>query len=146
MAKKRIGDPWMPAAKFSRTLKGISLNLLVTDIDASVAFARTVLQAETVYADPDFAVLTRNGANWILHADHTYDKHPLVGFVSNLEGRGAGAEFRVHELDPDAAEQRARDAGYTILAGAADKGHGLREAYILDPDGYCWVPDVPVTG
>ncbi len=106
--------------------------------------AKTVLQAETVYADSDFAVLARDGANWILHADHTYDKHPLVGFVSNEEGRGVGAEFRIHELDPDAAEQRARDAGYTVLAGAADKGHGLREAYILDPDGYCWVPDVPV--
>lgn len=144
MAKKRIGDPWMPAADYSRTLQGLSLNILVADIAASVAFAKTVLLAEVVYEDPDFAVLTRDGASWILHADHTYDSHPLVGFVSGTEGRGAGAEFRIHSLDPDAAEQRARDAGYTILAGAADKGHGLRESYILDPDGYCWVPDVPV--
>lgn len=29
-----------------------------------------------------------------------------------------------------------------ILAGAADKPHGLREAFILDPEGYCWVPTV----
>lgn len=52
----------------------------------------------------------------------------------------------MHELDPDATAQRAWDAGYTILTGAADKGHGLREAYALDPDGYYWVPDIPVAG
>ena len=146
MAKMRIGDPWMPAADYSKTLKGVTLNLLVSDVPASVAFAEIVLQAETVYSDPDFAVLRRCDANWVLHADHTYDNHPLSGFVAGLNGRGAGAELRVHDLDPDDAESRAREAGYTILAGAADKGHGLREAYILDPDGYCWVPDVPVSG
>ncbi len=37
-----------------------------------------------------------------------------------------------------------RDAhGYTVLAGAADKPHGLREAYVVDADGYVWVPDIP---
>jgi len=30
------------------------------------------------------------------------------------------------------------------IAVAADKPHGRREAYIRDPDGYIWVPDVPV--
>lgn len=144
MAKKRTSDPWMPAANYSRSLKGLSINLLVADVAASVAFAKIVLEAEAVYADPDFAVLRRGSASWILHADHTYEDHPLAGFVSGREGRGAGAEIRMHELDPDGAEQRARQAGYTILAGAADKPHGLREAYILDPDGYCWVPDIPL--
>lgn len=146
MAKKRVGDPWMPAPAYGHGLEGLSINLLVADVAASVAFAQTVLEAEIIYADPDFAVLGRDGASWMLHADHTYDAHPLTGFVSGLEGRGAGAEFRLHRLDPDAAESRARDAGYTILAGAADKAHGLREVYILDPDGYCWVPDTPIGG
>jgi hypothetical protein len=41
-------------------------------------------------------------------------------------------------------ETLARDGGYTVLAGALDKSHGLREAYILNPDGYCWVPDIPL--
>lgn len=144
MAKKRTGNPWMPAAEYSRSLEGLSINLLVADVAASVTFAETVLEAETVYADPDFAVLRRGSASWILHADHTYEDHPLSGFVSGREGRGVGAEIRMHKLDPDGAEQRARQAGHTILAGAADKPHGLREAYILDPDGYCWVPDIPL--
>lgn len=143
MAKKRTGDPWMPAPVYSRSLSGLSINLLVSDVAAAVAFAEQVLEAETVYADPDFAVLRRGEASWILHADHTYENHPLSGIVSGLQGRGAGAELRLHDCDPDAAVERARKAGYTILAEADDKGHGLREAYILDPDGYCWVPDVP---
>ena len=29
------------------------------------------------------------------------------------------------------------------LAEAADKPHGLREAFIFDEDGYLWVPDIP---
>jgi catechol 2,3-dioxygenase-like lactoylglutathione lyase family enzyme len=146
MAKKRSGGPWMPAADYSRSLEGLSINLLVADVAASVTFAKTVLEAETVYADPDFAVLRRGSASWILHADHTYEDHPLTGFFSGGEGRGAGAEIRLHALDPDGAERRARQAGYTILASTADKPHGLREVYILDPDGYCWVPDVPLRG
>ena len=35
---------------------------------------------------------------------------------------------------------RARQRGDTILAGAMDKPHGLREVYIVDPDGSVWVP------
>jgi hypothetical protein len=38
----------------------------------------------------------------------------------------------------------ARRLGYTVLSPAADTGHGPREAFILDPDGYTWVPDVPL--
>ena len=143
MTKKRTGDPWMPATEYGRGLEGLSANLLVSDVAAAVAFAETVLDATTVYADPDFAVLRQGSAEWMLHADHTYDDHPLSGVVGGEAGRGAGVELRLHGLDPDAAEARAREAGHTVLAGATDKPHGLREAYILDPDGYCWVPDVP---
>ena len=144
MAKKRTDDPWMPAPKYGASLTGLGINLLVADVSAAVSFATDVFGAETVYADPDFAVLKLGEMEWMVHADHTYDKHPLVGFVANVEGRGAGAEFRLHGIDPDKAEANARTQGYTVLAGALDKPHGLREAYILDPDGYCWVPDVPL--
>ena len=146
MATKRTGTPWMPAGDYGRGLTGLGINLLVGDVAASVAFAQAVLGAEPVYADADFAVLRHGGAEWMLHADHTYEDHPLHGFVAGLEGRGAGAELRLHHCDPDRAEAAARAAGYTILAGAADKPHGLREAFILDPDGYCWVPDIPANG
>lgn len=144
MAKKRTSDPWMPAPEYGASLKGLGLNLLVADIEIAVQFATSVLEAEVVYADPDFAVLRGHGSEWMLHADHTYENHPLSGFTAEGQGRGAGAEFRIHGLDPDLTEQRARDGGYTVLAGALDKPHGLRESYLLDPDGYCWVPDIPL--
>jgi hypothetical protein len=44
--------------------------------------------------------------------------------------------------DPDAAAAAAHQRDYTVLVVLADKPHGLREAYIVDPDGYVWVPDV----
>ena len=78
-----------------------------------------------------------------LHADHTYDKHPMINCLSSDGSRGSGIELRIHGLDPDEAERCARTRGDRILAGAIDKKHGLREVYILDPDGYLWVPDVP---
>ncbi len=144
MARKRSGEPWLPADAYGRTLKGFGVNLLVRDVAESVAFATGVLGAEIVYSDADFAVLRRGAAEWMLHADHAYDRHPLYGFVVDAEGRGAGAELRLYDCDPDAAEAAARAHGHTVLAGAADKPHGLREAYLLDPDGYCWVPSRPL--
>ena len=33
--------------------------------------------------------------------------------------------------------------GCKVLAGATDKRYGLREAHLIDADGYVWVPDVP---
>ncbi len=140
--KKRIGDAWMPAPKYGRGLKGFGVNLLVKDVGVAVAFAAEVLEASVVYADPDFAVLQRDGAEWMLHADHTYDKHPLSGSLGGA--RGLGVELRLHNHDPDGAEARARVRGDTVLAGSIDKPHGLRECYIVDPDGYLWVPDRPV--
>ena len=140
--KLRVGDPWMPASEYSRTLKGLTLNLLVKEIEPGLSFAQEVLAAEVVYSDPDFAVLSANGAEWMLHADHTYDKHPMGDTVSAGAVRGAGAEIRLHGCDPDAAEQAARDGGYEVMSPATDKGHGLREAFIRDQDGYVWVPDV----
>lgn len=136
--------PWLPADEYGRGLRGLTLNLLVRDVEAALPFHREVLDAEEVYADVDFAVFRRCTAEWNLHADHTYDQHPLYPRLVGGGVRGLGAELRLHGRDPDAAEAAARTLGMTVLAGAADKPHGLREAYILDADGYIWVPDVPL--
>ncbi|MCZ6531161.1 MAG: hypothetical protein O6949_12675 [Chloroflexi bacterium] len=140
--KLRVGDPWMPASEYSRTLKGLTLSILVKEIEPALRFAQVVLRAEVVYSDPDFAVLSGYGAEWMLHADHTYDKHPMGNTILNDAVRGAGSEFRLHGCDPDAAEEAAGSSGYEILSKAADKGHGVRETFIRDQDGYIWVPDV----
>jgi catechol 2,3-dioxygenase-like lactoylglutathione lyase family enzyme len=141
--KLRTGDPWMPAPQYSSTLRGLTLNLLVRDIATSLPFHREVLGAQVVYSDADFAVLRHGEVEWLLHADHTYLDHPLHASLVDEGPRGVGAELRLHGADPDAAEAAARRLGYTVLAGAIDKPHGLREAYLIDPDGYLWVADIP---
>jgi catechol 2,3-dioxygenase-like lactoylglutathione lyase family enzyme len=152
MAKKRTPDqqPWMAAPEYGRSLQGLSVNLLVRDVARAVAFQREVLGATVVYSDADFAVLRRElpggQAEWMLHADHTYGDHPLLGLTGDNALRGVGAELRLHGCDPDAAAAAAERLGFTVLARPADKPHGLREAYLVDPDGYVWVPDVPSTG
>jgi catechol 2,3-dioxygenase-like lactoylglutathione lyase family enzyme len=139
---KGVGRPDPPA--FGRGLaRGLGVNLLVSDVERALAFQVPVLGAEVVYWDDDFAVLTAEGSVWMLHHDRTYHGHPLRGIAEGAEGRGAGAELRLYGRDPDVAEALAEANGGTVLAGAADKPHGLREAYLLDPDGYLWVPSVP---
>ena len=134
----------MPAPAYGRSLTGLGINLLVRDIDAALPFHRVVLDAEIVYSDPDIAVLRREGVEWMLHAHHTYDAHPWHPTLTSDAPRGVGAELRLHGRDPDAAEAAARHLGFEIIQAAADKPHGLREAYIADRDGYVWVPDVPI--
>ena len=142
--KKSTIEPFMPADEYGRSLKGFGVNLLVASVERAREFHREVLAAEEVYHDPDFAVYRGSGAEWMLHADHTYSDHPLKGSLGPDIPRGIGVELRLHGRDPDAAEARARELGHTVLAGAMDKPHGLREAYIVDGDGYLWVPDVPI--
>ena len=135
----------MPAPTYGRSLQGLTVNLLVQNIGDALTFQQDVLGAEIVYSDPDIAVLRFRDAEWMLHADHTYEDHPIRGSLSSDIPRGIGAELRLHGRDPDKAETAARELGYTILDGASDKPHGLREAYLIDPDGYTWVPDIPTT-
>ncbi len=142
--KKREGDSWMPADDYGRSLKGLGVNLLVTSIEEARTFHTEVLGAQEVYWDPDFAVYRGFGNEWMLHADHTYQDHELHGSLGPEIARGIGVELRLHGRDPDEAEAVARKLDYHVLAGAMDKPHGLREAYIIDQDGYVWVPDVPL--
>jgi catechol 2,3-dioxygenase-like lactoylglutathione lyase family enzyme len=142
--KLRTGNPWMPATQYAHSLSGLTLNLLVRDVARALPFYREVLGAQIVYSDPDFAVVRHGDVEWMLHADHTYLDHPLHQVLSNNVPRGTGAEIRLHGCQPDQAEAAARRLGFTVLANAQDKPHGLREAFIIDADGYLWVPDMPV--
>lgn len=144
MTRKRTGEPWMPAPEYGRSLTGLGLNLLVEDIARSVPFHTRVLGAQIVYQDPDIAVLRLGDAEWMLHAWHTYDAHPLHEELTSSAPRGVGAELRLHGRDPDTAEREAHDHGYAVVQATRDKPHGLRECFIRDADGYIWVPGVPL--
>jgi uncharacterized glyoxalase superfamily protein PhnB len=141
--KKRTADPWMPADQYGRSLPKFTVNLLVRDVVRSEAFYRTVLNADFHYSDPDFAALRVAGVELMLHADHTYDKHPWYPRLSAGERRGLGAELRLFGIRPDEVEQRARQFGATIVQPTVTKAHGWREVMVEDPDGYVWAVGVP---
>jgi predicted enzyme related to lactoylglutathione lyase len=144
MTKKRTADAWMPAKEYGKKMPVFTVNLLVRDIQSSLPFYRDVLGAKVHYADADFAALNLQGLEFMLHADHTYDHHPLYSRLRQGGPRGTGAELRVMGIDPDAAESRAKAAGTKILQPAADFPHGWRDVMLEDPDGYIWAAGVAI--
>jgi uncharacterized glyoxalase superfamily protein PhnB len=144
MSMKRSGAAWMPADDYGRSLPKFSVNLLVRDVQGSLPFYRDVLGATVRYADEDLAALNLAGAEFMLHADHSYDHHPLHKYIGAVAAgrRGLGAELRVMGVDPDAAEARAKAAGAMIVQPAADYPHGWRDVMLADPDGYVWAVGV----
>ena len=125
-----------------RALEGFGINLLVSSVDRTVAFLQSVFEFGAVSASPDYALLIFRQRYYQLHADHTYAENPLPSLLPESGARGGGVELRLFEVDPDEAERRARANDYVVLMETADKPHGLRECFLLDPDGYCWVPSV----
>ena len=138
MAKRRSGDPWIPAAKYGRSIPRFMVNLLVREVRPGVEFYQLILGARCRYQDEDFAAIELNGAELMLHADHTYENHPWVGPLSQGQPRGLGAELRLFGLDPDQVEANARRFGALVLAPATTKSHGWREVWVQDPAGYVW--------
>ena len=125
-------------------LSGFGINLLVRQVDASVDFLVAVLDFAVLRASKDYAVLRHREQLYQLHADSTYTSHPLPAHLPAAGLRGAGIELRLYEVDPDEAMRRAQQGGYEVLQVTADKPHGLRECFLLDPDGYCWVPSLRI--
>lgn len=124
----------------------LGVNILVPDVEASIRWQVEVLEAEVLYWEEHFAILRAQGSVWLVHSDWSYRDHEMTGVVKGVEARGAGLEIRIYGADPDECEARARQAGGIVLAGSLDKPHGLREAYLIDPDGYIWVPGIGIPG
>ena len=133
----------MSADEYGRSLAGLSLNLLVRDIDRSLPFYTGVLGFRDLHHDPDFAALERDGITLVLHADHTYAAQPWASRLAEKGKRGFGAEIRILGIPPEAAEQRARDAGYTVVYPTTEWPHGWRDCILEDPDGYTFAVGVP---
>jgi len=138
MTRKRTGDPWMPSTEYGRTLTGLTVNLLVREVAASLPFFTDVLGLKVVYSDPDFAALEfGSSVRMMLHADHAYDRfEPEVVRLAKPDKRGTGAEIRIMGIDPDQAEARARERGFTVNVPAQNFQHGWRECRLEDSNGY----------
>lgn len=136
--KLRQGDPWMPGYRYGALLPALSLNLVVRSVEESVQFYQQVFEADVHYWDIDFGAVRVGPAEIMLHADHTHENHAWHPQLAGGETRGIGLQIRILGVDPDAVEQRAREAGAQIVAATAEKGHGWREVLVRDPDGYEW--------
>ena len=132
------------AGVFGAVLRGLGLNIVVRDVRTTAAFLETVFGMGIHRLSADFAIVTYGDAVFQLHSDGTYASNPLLALLPENPPRGAGIELRLYDSDPEAAAARAEAAGGTILQPPTDKPHGLREAYLLDPDGYVWVPSRPL--
>jgi uncharacterized glyoxalase superfamily protein PhnB len=140
----RTGEAWMPADEYGRALPKFSVNLLVRDVSRSVSFYEQVLGATVRYSDADFAALVLNGVDFMLHADHPYNHHPLYTRLQGAGKRGSGAELRVMGIDPDILQKRTEAAGAIILQPVSDFPHGWRDVILEDPDGYIWAVGMPL--
>lgn len=135
-----------PADAFARSLQGISLNLLVRDLRAEAAFLADVFGMAVHRLSDDFAILIHAGQPLQLHSDAAFANHPLSALLPEAGPRGTGIELRLPAVDPDQAAARAaaRNAGMVLQPPTDKPGHGLREAVILSPAGYAWVPSRPL--
>jgi hypothetical protein len=55
--KRRAGDPWMPAAKYGRTLVRLTLRRFVRDVKRSLPSSMGVPGLLVIDHDPDVAAL-----------------------------------------------------------------------------------------
>ncbi|MCZ4354365.1 glyoxalase [Roseovarius aestuarii] len=132
------------AAEFGASLRGIGLNILVRDVPRQVAFLTGLFDMIAHQVTADFAILMYHRQVIQVHSDGTYHSNPLLGLLPESGARGAGAEIRLYETDPDVVEAKAESLGGYVLHPATDKPHGLRECYVLCENGYAWVASRPL--
>jgi hypothetical protein len=139
----------IPAAAFGASLSGITINILTRDVRAEAAFLADAFGCTIHRLSGDYAIARHIGADGAaavlqIHSDASFARHPLHALLPESSPRGAGIEIRLHGANPDlACERAAQIEGAMILSPATNKpGHGLREAVILSPSGYAFVPSI----
>lgn len=126
--------------EIGRTLTPFGINLLVRNGQRTATFLTEVLGFAQIRLGDGYGLFRLGTVLIQIHEDATYAEHPLPSLLPEAGARGAGVELRLFECDPDEAERRAMARGDMILRETLDRPHGLRECFLLDPDGYCWVP------
>ena len=104
---------------------------------ASAFYERTFgLQAEFAAPDGSYAQLD-TGPTKLAFASYGLGEKNFAGGVLRAAASGPppNVEITLVTDDVDAALTRALDAGCELLAGAEDKPHGQRVAFVRDPFG-----------
>ncbi|WP_375259100.1 VOC family protein [Citreimonas sp.] len=132
------------AAVFGAGLRGLGLNLLVRDVRAEAARLAAVFGMQAHRVSDDFAIIGYGPTLFQLHHDRTFASNPAFALLPETPPRGGGIELRLYDSDPDAAVALAPAHDFSVLQPPTNKPHGLREATLLCPDGYAWVPSRPL--
>ena len=134
----------IPADAFGASLRGLGVNILLSNVPRCVEFLTQVFEMKAHQASADFAIMAYQSQVFQLHSDATYSAHPLLPLLPENPPRGLGVELRLYDSDRDTAAARTGALGAKILQAPSDKPHRLRECAILGPDGYLWVPSRPL--
>ncbi|MGY2251317.1 bleomycin resistance protein [Pseudomonas reactans] len=117
--------------------------LMVTDLDSSLAFWVSCLEFKAVYQRPEdgFAYLDLNGAQVMLEQAAPDAGQWLTAPLSKPFGRGINLQIDVVAVAP--IIQKLRQAGYPLFRECKDTWYradqvevGQREFIVQDPDGY----------
>ena len=130
--------------EFGKSLTGLGVNIIVKSPEQTAQFLETVFELYPSQLGADFALILYQDDIFQLHSDKSFAAHPSYPHLPENPPRGTGIELRLYNGDPDQACTKAQAYGCMVLAPATDKPHGLREATILCPDGYMWVPSRPL--
>ena len=121
--------------------------LVVTDLDRSLAFWRDLVGFRILYGRPEdpFAFLERDGAEVMLDEYDPDGRHWVLAPFAPPLGTGMNLQVSVADVAPLLARLRA--AGWPLLLEPEDKWYragevenGQRQFVVADPDGYLLRP------
>ena len=136
--------------ELGKNLVGFGVNIICPNPLVYAPSIARVFSLKLIRVDEFYALLTwgdnANFGNLIqVHSDYTYKKNPYYEYFGNSEPRGWGVELRLFNVNPDKSVDLANiEEGWQVIQSPTDKEHGLREAYLIDSAGFCWVPSVPL--
>jgi hypothetical protein len=131
------------ADDFGKSLTGVGINLLSSDVRKLVGLLVGALGASAHRVSDDFAIVRFGEMLLQIHHDATYGSHPLHGFLPENPPRGQGVQLYFFGTDPDYAIEQAVKYGGSVLEPPRNKPHGLYEGTILSAEGYAFTAAVP---
>ena len=114
------------ATTFGRGLSGVGVNLLTPDVRALAHMMVEVFGRTAHQVSDDFAIIRHMDTFIQIHADGTFGRHPLLGYVPESPPRGGGVQIYLFGVDPDVAVARAATTGHMVIEHPTNKPHGLR--------------------
>ena len=114
--------------------------LVVSDVDAALAFYRDALGAERLERFTDQSGRVVHAAMSIGNSVFTMTEEVAAwGLSSPTDSAGTEVLLHLTVPDPDAtADQRVALGGRTVIA-IEDRSYGKREGRVLDPFGHAWI-------